>query len=187
ISGLSPEQVERILGFSNFESPREMERKPRTESAGFQLRELYSKEELEKYWWNPSRWPENLQPRVVHPFHAWVYDEDFIPREVVRLGLVEPGQDNPLITNNDTIPVMLAMDSVHLGYSSFEPEFAQLVRQGRADRATWLAIFESIEYQAKRGQFLPSCVADTLRRLELTPEEIGMPGYGASQHRAAGS
>ncbi len=33
----------------------------------------------------------------LHPFHAWKYDEDFIPKEVVRLGLVEPGQDNPLI------------------------------------------------------------------------------------------
>lgn len=175
ISGLSPEQVERILGLNSFEAPVEVESQPRTRSAGFSLAELYSPDELTKYWWDPRRWPAEERPRVLHPFHAWNYDEEFIPREVVRLGLVEPGQDNPLATNNDTIPVMLAMDTVNLGYSSFEPEFAQLVRQGKADRATWLAMFESIEYLSKRGEFLPGCVMDTLNRLQLDPSELGLP------------
>jgi hypothetical protein len=175
ISGLSPEQAERILGLKGFESPAEVEAQRRIESAGVALDKLYNQQELDRYWWNPARWNANEQLRVLHPFHAWNYDEEFIPREVVRLGLVEPGRDNPLITNNDTIPVMLAVDTVKLGYSSFEPEFAQLVRSGRADRAAWLAMFESIEYLTKRGEFLPRCVADTLNRLGLKHREIGLP------------
>jgi hypothetical protein len=175
ISGLSPEQVERILGFSDFESPAELESKPRRSSAEFDLAELYDGDELNRYWWNPEQFSAEQRPRVLHPFHAWHYDEDFIPKEVVRLGLVEVGQDNPLITNNDTIPVMLALDCVRLGYSSFEPEFAQLVRQGRAERAMWLPMFESIEYLSNRGEFLPHCVSDTLDRLELDAKELGLP------------
>jgi len=175
ISGLSPEQVERILGFNDFESPPGIESQAREQSANFSLHELYDAEERDRYWWNPNRWPATERPRVLHPFHAWEYDEEFILHEVVRLGLVNPGQDNPLITNNDTIPVMLALDCVKLGYSSFEPEFAQLVRRGRADRATWLAMFESIEYLSSRGEFLPRCIADTLHRLGLEAETLGLP------------
>lgn len=174
ISGLSPEQVERILGLTSFEAPPEVEHRRRTHSADFALDELYDADELDQYWWNPDRWPAERRPRVLHPFHAWRYDEEFIPREVVRLGLIDPGQDNPLITNNDTIPVMLAVDSVNLGYSSFEPEFAQLIRDGKADREMWLALFQAIEYQAKRGEFLPHCIADTLERLDLQPGELGL-------------
>ncbi len=175
ISGLSPEQVERILGLDNFEAPVAIESQRRTHSADFALEQLYDPNELDQYWWNPDRWPADRRPRVLHPFHAWNYDEEEIPREVIRLGLIEAGQDNPLITNNDTIPVMLAVDSINLGYSSFEPEFAQLIREGRADRSMWLAIFQAIEYLVREGRFLPSCIADTLERLELTPEQIGLP------------
>lgn len=172
ISGLSSEQVERILGLTRFEAAEDL---PRTHSAGFELSELYDEDERQRYWWNPDRWPATRRPRVLHPFHAWHYDEDFIPKEVVRLGLIEAGQDNPLVTNNDTIPVMLAVDSVNLGYSSFEPEFAQLVRQGRADRATWLAIFQATEYLSARGEFLPRSVSETLQRLDLTAAQVGLP------------
>ncbi len=177
ISGLSPEQVERILGFSDFESPKDLESRVRTHSADFELSTLFDARERDNYWWNPNRWEKNQLPRVLHPFHAWNYDEDFIPKEVIRLGLVEAGQDNPLATNNDTIPVMLAVDTQNLGYSSFEPEFANLVRQGKADRATWLAIFEAIEYLASRGEFLPKCVNDTLTRLGLKPKDVGLDTY----------
>lgn len=175
VSGLSPEQVERILGLDRFESPAETESRRRTESAGFPLDQLYDADELDRYWWNPDRWPASRRPRVLHPFHAWHYDEQQIPREVIERGLIEAGQDNPLITNNDTIPVMLAVDSVNLGYSSFEPEFAKLVREGQADRGMWLAMFQSIEYLAREGRFLPQCVGDTLSRLSLKPADLGLP------------
>ncbi len=174
ISGLSPEQVERILGLTSFEAPKEIENRRRTYSAEFALDQLYDADELDRYWWNPDRWPQERRPRVLHPFHAWRYDEEFIPQEVVRLGLIDPGQDNPLITNNDTIPVMLAVDYTNLGYSSFEPEFAQLIRDGKADRNMWLALFQAIEYQTQRGEFLPRCISDTLQRLDLEPSDVGL-------------
>lgn len=175
IAGLSPGQVQRVLGLHSFETSREEERKQRTHSAGFRLEDLYDTHERRKYWWDGTLWPEECIPRVLYPFYAWDYDEDFIRGEVVRLGLIEPGQDNPLATNNDTIPVMLAVDSCALGYSGFEPEFAELVRSGKADRGFWLSVFQALEYLSKRGEFMPQSVAETLGRLGLTHAQVGLP------------
>jgi hypothetical protein len=105
---------------------------------------------------------------------AWPYDEEFIRTQVVNLGLIPAGQDNPLATNNDLIPVMLALDISRLGYSAFEPEFAELVRAKKADRHLWLAMFQSLEYLVPRGEFMPRSIADTLTRLGLTPSTLGI-------------
>lgn len=175
IAGLSPGQVERILGLRNFETRPEDERTRRLETAGFPLQDVFNAEERQKYWWDGTAWPELRVPRVLYPFYAWSYDEALIRREVVQWGLIEAGQDNPLATNNDLIPVMLAVDSCRLGYSGFEPEFAALIRAGQTDRQSWLPVFQSLEYLCPRGQFMPQSVAETLARLGLTHAEVGLP------------
>jgi hypothetical protein len=174
IAGLSPTQVERIFGLRWFETDRSVERSKRTRSAGFRLEDIYATREL-AYWWDGTAWPDDRIPRVLYPFCAWPYREEEVRDEVVRLGLIDPGQDNPLVTNNDTIPVMFAVDSCQLGYSSFEPEFADLVREGKADRNGWLNLFQSLEYLAARGQFLPRGIDQTLRQIGLTHQEVGLP------------
>lgn len=174
IGGLSGAQVERILGFKWFEGPREREGERRTTCAGFQLADLYTPDEL-RFWWDGTRWPEARRPRVLFPFHALPYDEQKIREEVLGLGLIEAGHDDPLVTNNDTIPVMLATDVGYMGYSGFEPEFASLVRKGKAPREIWLWIFEAAEHLGRRGELLPKCVDDTLGRLGLTRKDVGIP------------
>jgi hypothetical protein len=174
IAGLSPTQVKRRFGLQWFETHRSLERRKRRESAGFRLEDIYTPGEL-KYWWDGTAWPDRRIPRVLYPFYAWPYDEQAIRKEVLRIGLIEPGNDDPLVTNNDVVPVMLAVDSCQLGYSTFEPEFAELVRQGIADRTTWLNIMQSVEYLAARGQFLPRCIDQTLRRIGVTHQELGLP------------
>ena len=174
IAGMSPTQVERIFGLNSFESPRELECSNRSTSAGFELSEIYSTDEM-RYWWNGGDRRSAEVPRVIYPFYAWRYDEQEVRDEVIRLGLIEPEKDNPLATNNDTIPLMLAVDVCQRGYSGFEPEFAELVREGKADRESWLAVFQSVEYLAKQGRFLPKCIADTLLRLQLTHADLQLP------------
>jgi len=174
IAGLSPEQVEQILGLHWFETDQDQERLRRTHCAGFPLDEIYPAADL-RHWWDGSGWPQERIPRVLYPFYAWPYDEQKIREEVVRTGLIAEGQDNPLITNNDTIPLMLAVDVCFLGYSGFEPEFAELVRQGKADRGFWLNLFQAMEYLTHQGRFLPRCIDDTLGRLNLTRQDVGIP------------
>jgi hypothetical protein len=179
IAGLSPEQVERILGLKSFETHAPDERQARTRSAGFDLREIYTNQELRKYWWDGTACRKDQVPRVVYPFYAWPYDEDLIRQSVVELELIDPGHDNPLITNNDTIPLMLAVDVCKMGYAGFEPEFAQLIRSGRSERAPWLAVFEAVEYLSYNGSLMPSCVDDTLGHLDLDRDDVGIPAGNA--------
>lgn len=174
IAGMSAAQIQKIFGFQGFESPRVQERQKRTRVAGRHLQDIYTAEEMQ-YWWDGTAWPEERIPRVLYPLAAWQYDEQLLQSEVIRLGLVEPGQQNPLVTNNDLIPVLMTLDVVRFGYSGFEPEFAQLVREGKTDRAIWLNTFEAMEYLVKQGKFLSACIDDTLTRLNLTREELGIP------------
>jgi hypothetical protein len=176
IAGLSPNQASIILGLQSFETLREHEQQRRTHCAGFALDQLYDQHERHKYWWDGTAWPVERIPRVLYPFVAWRYDEDSLRSEVVRLDLIPQGRDNhPLATNNDTIPVMLAVDYGVLGYSSFEPEFAELVRRGKADRDFWLFFFQSIDYLSRRGEFMPASIAETLGKLNLTHSELNIP------------
>jgi hypothetical protein len=101
-----------------------------------------------------------------------------VQKEVVRLGYVEPGSDNPLITNNLLIPLMVNMDIVRFGYCGFEPEFALLAREGRTDREHWARLFDAAAHLARQdGGFLPKCVDDVLARLDLTREQVGLSPY----------
>ncbi len=65
------------------------------------------------------------------------------------------GKDSvsPLVTNSILIPVMVAVDMLNLGFSSFEPEIAQLIRDGEADRDVWLNRFEMLRYLVLTGRF----------------------------------
>lgn len=43
------------------------------------------------------------------------------------------------------------IDILNNGYSSFEPEFAQLIREKKADRKMWLYVFELLEFASRKG------------------------------------
>jgi hypothetical protein len=146
---------------------------------GKNLDEIYTPAEL-SYWWDKDRFPREAWPRFLHPFYAWRYAEQEIRNQVVELGLIEEGNDSPLLTNNLIIPLMIVVDYLHLGYASFEPEFAQLVREGKADRKTWQYVFEMLEYAAKTGWMLDAEIDKIARRLEVTRADIGLIRTGAA-------
>lgn len=174
IHGGTREQVERNLGVTGFEIPRALERVRRVQVDRFVLAQIYGEREL-AYWWDGTRWPEHAIPRILFPFCAWPYDEAHIRREVVRLSYFLPGNEDPLASNSDLLPVNLALDVQRLGYTSYEPDFARLVREGKADRTSLLLLFQAIEHLARGGAFLPRCITDTLRRLRLSHEQLGLP------------
>lgn len=171
--GLSPAQVENILHLKDYITPAEDEARAREEVAGIRLRDLFDAQEM-NYWWNGPAWPAERRPRMLFPFFFWDLDEAFIKREVLRLGLMPRGDESPLITNHQLIPLMGIVDMLTFGYSSFEPEFAGMVRQGKADRRHWLYSFETLEYAAKTGRFLGAAVDEALARLCLTRAEVGI-------------
>lgn len=174
MSGISPAQVKQILGLDGFESPRAVECSTRNQSAGFPLDEIFSEEERKMYWWRGGDIPAGSIPRVLFPFYAWGYDETVIKRKVTSLGLLEPQNTSPIVTNNILIPLMGVIDVKRNGYSSFESEFASLIRSGKADRERWVSIFELLEYAAHSGNFLKKILDEGLGKLDLKRSDIGL-------------
>ena len=106
----------------------------------------------------------------IYPLVAWKPSEDNIKSYVTNHNLLPYGS-NPLVSNSDLVSVMTAVDILNLGYSSFEPEFAQLIREGKADRNLWLPIFEICEHTVNAGN-IPKEVPLTLSRLGLTLKDV---------------
>ena len=172
ISGCSRTQVERILKLNHFESPREQEKSRRQVVAGIKLEEFLDSKEME-YWWDGSK--SSFVPRVLFPFYAWNLSEEEIKATVVELGLVSENSNNPLLTNSTLVPLMGMVDMVRFGYSSFEAEFSQMVREGKADPHFWRPVFEMTEYAAKTGSFVSQSVDLVLKRLKLKRSDLGLP------------
>lgn len=175
IAGTSTAQLRLLHNLDWFERPREIMLSKRTHTTGgYAITELTEEDDL-TYWWDGTRWPQEQVPRNLLPFHAWDYDEDFVQREVVRLGYIEEGFDNPLVTNNILIPLMVCIDYARLSYCGFEPEFALLIREGRAVREHWINIFDAAAHLASSGDFLRNSVDDVLHRLNLSRKDVGLP------------
>lgn len=88
---------------------------------------------------------------IVNPLALWNTNESEIRRYVVENGLMK--RSGPLATNSQLIILMAILDTKNLGYSSFEPEFASLIRQGKADRQYWINMFDFLKWATDRGYF----------------------------------
>jgi len=109
--------------------------------------------------------------RTLFPLWAWRTHEQDIREYVLEHRLIPKGNDSPVVSNSQLILAMSAIDVMNLGYCSFEPEFAKLVREGKADRKVWLHLFELLEYGVKKGH-LDKDVKATLAKLDLSLEEV---------------
>lgn len=90
-------------------------------------------------------------PPLVCPFWAWKLSEDQILNDVVSLGLLSRSAVSPIKTNQTLISLMGVVDVQHLGYSSWEPEFCEMIRNGKSSLSRWLSIFELLEYCGRTG------------------------------------
>ena len=117
------------------------------------------------------RLSEDSQPTIVFPLAVWRPNEQTI-REIVRSSkLLPPGNESPIVSNNSLILAMTAIDVLNNGYCSFEPEFAQLVREGKADRNTWLHLFELLEFATTRG-YLKREIEGAMQKLNISLTDL---------------
>jgi len=115
--------------------------------------------------------PDEGPVRTFFPLAVWRANEQAIRSAVKELGLIKPGNESPLATNSSLLTAMAVVDVLNLGYCSFEPEFAQLVREGKTDRRLWLYLFEIIEYLTHTGP-LKEEASRALSTLDLTLDEV---------------
>lgn len=174
VSGVQAVQVERYVGIKNYETPRSFEESRRTQVAGLEFSTFLNKDDL-VYFWDGTKWPKKSIPRMLYPLYAWDYEEKNVIEIIQKLGLLSKKKLSPLATNHQLLPLMGAVDIARFGYSSYEPEFANLIRAGGADRKFWQAIFEMQEYAMKTNTFVKGSVDAALKRLSLTRKDLSLP------------
>lgn len=98
----------------------------------------FSAEELGRFY-NPKRLPAGTTfPRYLAPFHAWSYNQEEIMRKVVDHGLVASSKNaSPIHSNYPINWLLMYSDLRTFGYNPYAPEFASLIRHGKANRNYW--------------------------------------------------
>lgn len=134
---------------------------------------LFEPRELARYW-NPFAYPEGTAfPRFLAPFHAWEYDQEQTMRLVVELGLVSSRKNaSPVHSNCPINWLLMYSDLKNLGYNPYAPEFAALIRNGKARRSTWRLMQPLVNFMIRRKILLGRQVSESLDWLELEPEEL---------------
>jgi hypothetical protein len=131
--------------------------------------------ELARFW-NPLRWPAGTRfPRYLAPFHAWEYDQNAIMREVARLGLVErAAHASPVVSNYPVNWLLMYSDLRHFGYNPYAPEFAALIRAGKASRAYWRVAAPLVDAMIRRRVLLGRNVVSQLHELDLRDTDLAI-------------
>jgi hypothetical protein len=107
----------------------------------------FSEEDLGRFF-NPASYPKGtLFPRYLAPFHAWHYDQDEIMQKVVELGLVASKKHaSPIHSNYPINWLLMYSDLQSFGYNPYAPEFAALIRAGKANLGYWRIMAPLIDF-----------------------------------------
>jgi hypothetical protein len=141
----------------------------------------FSKEELDRFF-NPAQYPEGTQfPRYLAPYHAWDYDQDEVMRKVVDLGLVASSKHaSPIHSNYPINWLLMYSDLKAFGYNPYAPEFAALIRQGKANRNYWRVMSPIVDFMILKRLGPGKEVTRSLRWLKLEAEDLRITKpYGA--------
>jgi hypothetical protein len=134
---------------------------------------LFSEDEL-SHFWNPFRYRAGtVFPRYLAPFHAWHYSQEENIRKVVELGLIRNStKASPVHSNCPLNWLLMYSDLKHLGYNPYAPEFSKLIRDGKASRTYWKVMGPVVNTMIRTNTFLGKNVRDSLRSLDLKPEDL---------------
>ncbi|MFZ5833176.1 MAG: hypothetical protein ACOY3P_24070 [Planctomycetota bacterium] len=134
---------------------------------------LFSEAELSLFW-NPHRYPAGTAfPRYLAPFHAWDYDQEQVMKSVVELGLVRNRRSaNPIYTNCPVNWLLMYSDLKNLGYNPYAPEFAALIREGKARRWYWKLMGPVVDFMIRRRVLMGRNVTTSMEWLGLGADEL---------------
>ncbi len=140
-----------------------------------ELREsgLFSEADLALFW-NPLKYPKGTRfPRYLAPFHAWQYDQADVMKKVVELGLISSSKHaSPVHSNCPVNWLLMYSDLKNLGYNPYAPEFAALIREGKASRRHWRVMMPLVNFIIRKKIFLGRHTTRTLKWLGLTESDL---------------
>jgi hypothetical protein len=134
---------------------------------------LFTEEEL-RLFWNPFRYPEGTAfPRYLAPYHAWPYNQTETMKKVVELGLIASSKNaSPVHSNCPLNWLLMYSDLKNLKYNPYLPEFAKLIREGKASRAQWRVTIPVVNTMIRTKSFLGRNVKSSLDWLDLTTDDL---------------
>ncbi len=139
--------------------------------SGFKIADIFNKEDQDLFWDGTTKNPDRI-PRYILPFVAWRPDKKTTRDVVEKEGLLPKRDSSPIITNNQVLSVMTALDIKTIGYSSFEPEFAEMIRFRENDPLYWRNVFELVEFAVHNDVLLKKIVGKVVKKLGLKTEEL---------------
>lgn len=133
----------------------------------------FTNQELARFF-NPHRYPKHTQfPRYLAPYHAWPYNQEEVMRKVVELGLVKSSKHaSPIFSNYPINWLLMYSDLKHFGYNPYLPEFAALIREGKANRQQWQILIPLVDFMIKHKLFLGAETKNSLKWLALAEHEL---------------
>jgi hypothetical protein len=135
----------------------------------------FSEEELGRFF-DPRSYPAGTDfPRYLAPFHAWPYSQDEAMKKVVSLGLVPNKKHaSPVHSNYPINWLLMYSDLKNFGYNPYVPEFATLIREGKASRREWLVMAPLVDFMIQRRAGPGREVTRSLKSLELKPDQLNI-------------
>ena len=133
----------------------------------------FDAEELSRFY-NPNNYPRGTKfPRYLAPYHAWEYNQEDIMKKVVELGLVKSARyASPILSNYPINWLLMYSDMKHFGYNPYLPEFAALIREGKASLEQWKILSPIANFMIKNKVFLGKEVSRSLKWLQLSENEL---------------
>lgn len=133
----------------------------------------FSDEEL-GYFFNPLQCPPGtVFPRYLAPYHAWDYDQEEVMRKVTDLGLVKrKSHASPIVSNYPINWLMMYSDLRHFGYNPYAPEFAALIRRGKANLAHWRIMAPLVDFMIRNRVFVGREVSRSMAWLGLKDDDL---------------
>lgn len=141
--------------------------------SGFKIADIFTEEDQKLFWDGTGRDPNRI-PKYVLPFVAWRPDKGAIRNELEKENLMPERDSSPVMTNNQVLSVMTAIDIKTIGYCSFEPEFAEMIRFRENDPVYWRNTFEAAEFFIRYNLLPQSLFTNVLFKLGLTKQDVGL-------------
>jgi hypothetical protein len=171
LAGYSPGQPEpeRML----YEFSRQLIERTDWTPPGLRESGQFARAELSRFF-NPNDYPAGTRfPRYLAPFHAWPYNQDEVMREVVDKGLIETTRNaSPVFSNYPINWLMMYSDLKNFGYNPYAPEFANLIREGKAKLSEWRYMAPVVDFMIKKRVFLGRHTTEHLKWLGMTPDDL---------------
>ncbi|MBA4388815.1 MAG: hypothetical protein C0404_12600 [Verrucomicrobia bacterium] len=141
--------------------------------SGFKIAEIFCPESQALFWDGTNKDRTRI-PRYILPLVAWRPDKTEVQGELSLSGLLPKRDSSPVLTNNQVLSVMTALDIQEIGYCSFEPEFSKMIRFRENDPVYWLNTFEFVEFLVRKRLFVTRICGKVLQKLDLTAEQLGL-------------